>query len=84
MLSGYQMEQSLSRVLRLMPPGYQIEQSLSRALRLMPPGYRIAHTRCGALRLIPPGNQIAQLAIVRGDLMQPCIRQSVVDGPCAI
>jgi hypothetical protein len=24
------------------------------------------------------------LAIVRGDLMQPCIRQSVVDGPCAI
>jgi hypothetical protein len=50
MLSGYQMEQSLSRVLRLMPPGYQI----------------------------------AQLAIVRRDLMQPCIRQSVVDGPCAI
>jgi hypothetical protein len=24
------------------------------------------------------------LAIVRRDLMQPCIRQSVVDGPCAI
>jgi hypothetical protein len=24
------------------------------------------------------------LAIVRRDLMQPCMRQSVVDGPCAI
>jgi hypothetical protein len=64
--------------------GYQMGQGRCAARCLMLPGYQIEQSLSRALRLIPPGNQIAQLAIVRRDLMQPCMRQSVVDGPCAI